>query len=134
MPGSPFFSPFSASLCSPVRTAYYFRSPPGCLHATPGHSSHNCRDAVIIAHLPGYRFEGAGTTGWLARKPQSQRPSPCPRVSPGCVCPLSVPLEVSASWTTAAASPAQPSPFPQPPATPLLLPRGWGNEAPLRAV
>lgn len=60
----PVFLPFSsASLCSLVCTAYYSVRPPGCLHPTPGHLSPSCSVAVIIAHLPGYRLEGAGTTG-----------------------------------------------------------------------
>lgn len=36
--------------------------PPDCLHPTPGHPTPRCSGAVRIAHLPGCRFEGAGTT------------------------------------------------------------------------
>nr|KAF6492461.1 hypothetical protein HJG59_009663 [Molossus molossus] len=73
MPGSLFFSAFSASLCSPVHKAYYSVSPPGCLHPRPGHLSASCSDAVF-AHLLGYRFEGAGITVWLPGNPNLSVP------------------------------------------------------------
>lgn len=109
-----------ATLCSPH-----------CLHPAPGHLSLSCSGAVSIAHLPGYRLEGTEITVWLPGNPNLNAPH----------LVLEQVRDESALSQSLSKSqppglelqPAQPSPFPQPPATPLL-PWGWGNGALLRAV